>query len=71
VKKRTTESFEMLKNMYGEERFSRTSVFEWLEKLKKKKKKGKSCYMTRMEWPSFNFLKKKIDKNHSKVFGRR
>jgi hypothetical protein len=29
VKKTATETFEMLKSVYGEEYLSRTSVFEW------------------------------------------
>jgi NADH:ubiquinone oxidoreductase subunit C len=34
LKKTATESFEMLKSMYGEECLLRTSVFEWHESFK-------------------------------------
>jgi hypothetical protein len=34
LKKTTTETFEMLKNSYGEECLSRISVFKWHERYK-------------------------------------
>jgi transposase len=34
LKKRATETFEMLRNAYGEESLSRTTVFEWHKMFK-------------------------------------
>jgi hypothetical protein len=39
LKKTATETFEMLKSAYREKRLSRTSVFEWHKKLKKRLRK--------------------------------
>jgi hypothetical protein len=37
LKKTATETFEMLKNAYGEECLSRTSVFEWHKRFKEER----------------------------------
>jgi transposase len=37
LKKRDTETFEILKSAYGEEYLSRTSVFEWHKRFKERR----------------------------------
>jgi hypothetical protein len=61
LKKAATETFEMLRNAYGEECLSRTSMFEWHQRFKERRDSLQDD-----EWEgrpsSFNFQNRIIDK---------
>jgi hypothetical protein len=66
LKKTATDPFEMLKSAYGEECFSRTSVFEWHKRFKEEQE---SLQDDECKGRPSNFQKTRIDGSHAKVFG--
>jgi hypothetical protein len=60
LKKTATETFEMLKNAYGEECLLRTNMFEWHKRFKE----GQESLTRRTERPSFSFHNRRIDGSH-------
>jgi hypothetical protein len=67
LKKTTTETFEVLKNAYGEEFYREQVCLNGL----KVQRRARVVTRRLKERPSFNFQNRRIDGSHSKVFGRR
>jgi hypothetical protein len=67
LKKTATEKYEMLKNAYGEECLSRTSVLKWCKRFNAERESLQEDDRR----SSSNFQNRIIDGSHSKVFVRR